>query len=83
MNCLILSEFIKCIEFPAQLLLRKLFVDKRVASSANINTALFHVRFVKMLFKPLVAVTGSRNEMMESNELVASTQGAHLTHRSE
>ena len=72
MNCLILVEFIKCIELAAQHLLRKLLVDKRMTFSTDINAALAHVRFVKMLFKPFVSVAGFRNEMMEGDEFLAS-----------
>lgn len=80
MDCLVLSEFIKRVEFPSQNLLGKYFMDKRVASPANLDSSCPHIRFIKMLYKPFVAVARLRNEMMESNELVGSTQGADLAH---
>lgn len=80
MDCLIVSEFIERVEFPAQNLFRKFFMNKRVASSANFNPPLVHVRFFKMFFKPFVALAGLWNEMMEGNELIASAEGTYLTH---
>jgi len=64
---LVCFYFIKPIEFPAKKLRGKVFMDKGMASSADINATLTHVRFIEVLSKPLVTMTASGNQMMEGN----------------
>jgi hypothetical protein len=42
-------------------------MDKAMASSADINASLSHVRFIEVLSEPLVTMTASGNKMMEGN----------------
>jgi hypothetical protein len=80
MNCLILSEFGKCVEFSAQHLFRKFLMNKRVTTPTQVNAAFLHIRFGKMLLKPLITMTAFRDKMMEGNEIVGPTQCTNLDH---
>lgn len=42
-------------------------MDKGMASSADINASLSHIRFIEVLSKPLVTMTASGNKMMKGN----------------
>ena len=42
-------------------------MDKGMASSADINALLSHLRFIEVLSEPLVAMTASGNQMMEGD----------------
>jgi hypothetical protein len=55
-------------------------MDKRMASSAYIYTALTHISFIEVLFKPLVAMAGFWDQVMEGNQSFASAKRALLAH---
>lgn len=62
---LIFQKFFQRIQLPAQIFFRKLPMDERMALPADINPAFNHFRASEMLFEPLVAVTGSWDQVME------------------
>lgn len=80
LNGFIFLEFIQGVEFPAQIFFRKFFMYKRVAASADIDTSLTHIFFVKMFFKPFVAMASPGNEVMESCKFIGTAEGTYLTH---
>ena len=61
---------------PTQLLLREGPVQVLVTRAAEPYAPVGHVEFIEALFEPLVAVVGARDEVVESEELVAGAHGA-------
>jgi hypothetical protein len=73
-------EFIEGIEFPAKILLRELFMDKGMTAPANIDAPFPHVRFIEVLFEPLVTMTASRYQVMEADLLFTTAESAVFAH---
>jgi hypothetical protein len=71
----------KRVELPAKYFLRKFFMNKGMASPADINPPLFHVSFFKVLFEPLVTMTGSRNKMMKRYRSFTTTERTSFHYR--
>lgn len=77
---LVFYYFIERIEFPTKQLLRELSMDKGMASSADIDAPLLHVRSIKILSEPLVTMATPGNKMMEGNGPFATTKRTFFTH---
>ena len=80
MNCRILLQFGKGIQLSTQMLFRKLFMNKGVATPADINATFMHLGFVELLFKPFVAMAGFWDKVMEGNKPVTAAEGASFIH---
>lgn len=76
MDSRVRPEPVEGVEFPAQLLLRKFFMNKGMAASADVDASLAHVRLVKMFTKPFVTVAGLGDEMVKGNQCLAATESA-------
>ena len=64
---LVLFYFLEGIEFPTEILLGELSMDKRVTASADVDAARLHVGFVEVFSEPLVAMTASGNQVVEAD----------------
>jgi hypothetical protein len=55
-------------------------MDEGMTSSADIDAPLFHVRFIEVLFEPLVAMTASGYQVMKGNRSFATAKRTFFTH---
>ena len=51
-----------------------------MATPANIDAPFSHIRFIEVLFEPLVSMTAPRYQVMETDLLFAITECAAFTH---
>jgi hypothetical protein len=81
-NDFVSKNFFQRIQFPAQNFFRKLFMQEGVAAPADVDTAPGHFVFAKIFPEPLVAMTGLRDQVMEGNKIVATTEHTGFIHHS-
>ncbi len=74
---------IQGVQFPTQVFFIVLFVDEGVTRSTHIDAPGAHLFATEILAKPLVAVTGSWNQVVKGDLLITAAQlaGTFFTHR--
>ena len=55
-------------------------MDKGMTAPANIDPPFSHVRFIEVLFEPLVSMTASRYQVMEADLLFTTAESAAFAH---
>ena len=55
-------------------------MDKGMTAPANIDAPFPHVRFIEVLFEPLVSMTASRNQVMEADLSFATAENTAFAH---
>lgn len=55
-------------------------MDKGMAAPANFDAPFSHIRFIEVLFEPLVSMTAPRYQMMETDLLFATAECAAFAH---
>lgn len=79
-NGFVFLDFLQSIKLPAQLFFCKFPVNKGVTLPTDINTSLAHIFYIKVFSKPFIPMTGSRNQMMKCNQMVATTKFTVFSH---
>jgi len=80
MDYLVLSEFLKRVEFTAKPFFWKFMMDKRVTGPADPDPSVAHVCFSKLLSEPFIAMAGSGDEMVKGNKTFTPTECALFVH---
>lgn len=76
----VLLDFLQSVKLPTQLFLGKFPVNKGVTLATDIDTSLAHIFYIKVFSKPFIAMTGSGNQMMKCNQMVATAKFTAFSH---